>query len=184
MTTAVEWQEHSCKLILTRSCTFGWKAYSPSYSPRWTQLYTKYLVMERGNAVLYVQLGKVLYGTMSASWKDLSGHPYDGCVMNKTANRTQCMVLWHVYDLKISNVDSQTGNCIKLILCEGQSRTPNIPILLQGPGLAVQADLTSTFVTLEIRQAICWMAEPSPFHLETSLCSKLISIIDGREEIC
>ena len=125
MTTAVEWQEHSCKLILTRSCTFGWKAYSPSYSPRWTQLYTKYLVMERGNAVLYVQLGKVLYGTMSASmqfWKDLSGHllgdgfvpnPYDGCVMNKTANRTQCMFLWHVYDLKISNVDS--SKCEKVV---------------------------------------------------------------------
>ena len=31
------------------------------------ELYTKYLVMERGNAELYVQLGKALYGTMSAS---------------------------------------------------------------------------------------------------------------------
>ena len=63
------------------------------------------------NAILYAQLGKALHGTMSASmlfWKDLSGHllgdgfapnPYDGCVMNKTANGTKCTVLWHVYDL-------------------------------------------------------------------------------------
>jgi Reverse transcriptase (RNA-dependent DNA polymerase) len=80
-------------------------------------LYTKYLVKEKGKTVMYVQLDKALYGTLSASmlfWKDLSGHllrdgfvpnPYDSCVMNKIVNGAQCTVLWHVDDLKISHVD-------------------------------------------------------------------------------
>jgi hypothetical protein len=81
-------------------------------------LYTPYVVVEKGKNVIYVQLDKALYGTLSASllfWKDLSGellsagfvaNPYDSCVMNKTINGTQCTVLWHVDDLKISHVDA------------------------------------------------------------------------------
>jgi len=82
------------------------------------ELYSKYLVQEKGKAVMYVQLQKALYGTLSASllfWKDLSGHlgsegfkpnPYDSCVANKLVDGKQCTVLWHVDDLKISHVDS------------------------------------------------------------------------------
>jgi hypothetical protein len=80
-------------------------------------LYTKYVTTEHGKEVLYVQLQKALYGTLSAAmlfWKDLSGllsedgfvaNPYDSCVMNKMVNGSQCTVLWHVDDLKISHVD-------------------------------------------------------------------------------
>jgi hypothetical protein len=62
------------------------------------KLYTKYVTTEHGKSVLYVQLQKALYGTLSAAmlfWKDLSGHllkhgfkpnPYDSCVMNKMYN--------------------------------------------------------------------------------------------------
>ena len=32
--------------------------------------------------------------------------PYDICVANKTITRRQCTIIWHVYDLKISHVDS------------------------------------------------------------------------------
>ena len=81
-------------------------------------LYTQYTKLEHGKKVLYVQLDKALYGTLSAAilfWKDLSGHlleagfvanPYDSCVMNKTIKDSQCTVLWHVDDLKISHVDA------------------------------------------------------------------------------
>ena len=80
-------------------------------------LYTEYLVKENGKTILYVQLDKALYGTLSASmlfWKDLTAHlledgfvpnAYDSCVVNKVVNGTQCTVLWHVDDLKISHVD-------------------------------------------------------------------------------
>jgi hypothetical protein len=80
------------------------------------KLYTKYLGTERGKPVMYVQLQKALYGTLSAAmlfWKDLSGHlyaegfranPYDSCVMNKVVEGKQCTVLWHVDDLKVSHV--------------------------------------------------------------------------------
>jgi hypothetical protein len=81
-----------------------------------SELYTKYLGTERGKPVMYVQLQKALYGTLSAAmlfWKDLSGHlyaegfranPYDSCVMNKVTEGTQCTVLWHVDDLKVSHI--------------------------------------------------------------------------------
>ena len=101
------------------------------------ELYTKYQVKEKGKVVLYVQLGKALYGTLSASmlfWKDLSGHlladgfvpnPYDSCVMNKTVNGTQCTVLWHVDDLKISHVDiSECERVVALLNKRYGNETP------------------------------------------------------------
>jgi hypothetical protein len=64
-----------------------------------------------------VRLKKALYGTLQAAllfWEDLSENlkewgfklnPYDRCVANKEINGSQCTVLWHVDDLKISHVD-------------------------------------------------------------------------------
>jgi hypothetical protein len=81
-------------------------------------LYSKYVVMEKGKPVIYVKLLKALYGTLQAAllfWTALSGflisqgyvlNPYDPCVANKTINGKQCTILWHVDDLKISHVDS------------------------------------------------------------------------------
>jgi hypothetical protein len=81
-------------------------------------LYSKYIVMERGKPVIYVKLLKALYGTLQAAllfWTDLSEflvekgytlNPYDSCVANKTINGKQCTILWHVDDLKISHIDS------------------------------------------------------------------------------
>jgi hypothetical protein len=82
------------------------------------KLYSKYLVTDKGKSVMYVQLRKALYGTLSAAmlfWEDLSGHlkaeqgftanPYDSCVVNKIENGKQCTVLWHVDDLKVSHVE-------------------------------------------------------------------------------
>lgn len=84
-------------------------------------LYTKYLCTERGKSIMYVQLQKALYGTLSAAllfWKDLSAHlakegfepnPYDSCVVNKMVDGKQCTVVWHVDDLKISHVDGRVN---------------------------------------------------------------------------
>jgi hypothetical protein len=87
-------------------------------------LYTKYITTENGEPVLYVQLQKALYGTLSAAilfWKDLSGHlskegfkpnPYDSCVMNKMVDGKQCTVLWHVDNLNRSHVDGNVNEGI------------------------------------------------------------------------
>ena len=49
-------------------------------------------------------------------WKDLTGYlveqgfelnPYDECVANKQINGSQCMVLWHVDDMKISHISDK-----------------------------------------------------------------------------
>jgi hypothetical protein len=80
-------------------------------------LYRKYVQTENGKQVLYVALKKALYGTLKAAllfWKKLTSklkewgfviNPYDSCVANKDINGTQCTILWHVDDLKISHVD-------------------------------------------------------------------------------
>jgi hypothetical protein len=78
------------------------------------ELYTKFLSKENGKDVMYVQLAKALYGTLQAAmlfWKDLTGYfitfgfvlnPYDNYVANKTIDGTQCTILWHVDNLKIT----------------------------------------------------------------------------------
>jgi Reverse transcriptase (RNA-dependent DNA polymerase) len=81
------------------------------------KLYRKFILIENGKPVLYVELQKALYGTLKAAllfWKRLSSqliewgftlNPYDTCVANKVIKGSQCTILWHVDDLKISHVD-------------------------------------------------------------------------------
>ena len=89
------------------------------------EVYTKFVVMERGKKVIYVELKKDLYGTLRAAllfWQRLTAqlkewgfevNPYDWCVVNKTIAGKQCTIVWHVDDLKISHVEaSAVGDII------------------------------------------------------------------------
>ena len=79
--------------------------------------YTEYLHIQHGKPVIYVLLEKALYGTLQAAllfWKDFSNtiqelgfvlNPYDRCVANLPINGSQCTILWHVDDIKISHID-------------------------------------------------------------------------------
>jgi Reverse transcriptase (RNA-dependent DNA polymerase) len=81
------------------------------------KLYRKYIQTINGKQVLYVELKKALYGMMRAAllfWKLLTSklvamgfeiNPYNWCVANKTINKKQCTILWHVDNLKISHED-------------------------------------------------------------------------------
>ena len=89
------------------------------------EIYKKYVVIEKGVPVLYVQLMNALYGTLKAALlfykklvNDLKSigfiiNPYDFCVANKFINGKQMTIIWHVDDLKISHVD---GNEITKII--------------------------------------------------------------------
>jgi len=78
--------------------------------------------MEGKKKVLYLRLKKALYGTLKAAllfWRRLSNvlqtwgfkiNPYDKCVANKMINESQCTIVWHVDDLKISHVDKSVVN--------------------------------------------------------------------------
>ena len=81
------------------------------------EMYAPYVTWEGRQKVMYVELLKALYGTIKATklfWEKMMNHlvkdwgftinPYDSCVVNKTINGTQCMIVWHVDDLKISHV--------------------------------------------------------------------------------
>ena len=83
------------------------------------EIYKKYIVVENGTPVLYVQLMNALYGTLKAALlfykklvKDLESigfviNPYDFCVANKMINGKQMTIIWHVDDLKISHADEK-----------------------------------------------------------------------------
>ena len=83
-----------------------------------SEMYGEYVVMEKGEQVMYMELLKALYGTLRAArlfWQKLSKqlidewgfvpNKYDDCVVNKTINGHQMTVAWHVDDLKVSHVD-------------------------------------------------------------------------------
>jgi hypothetical protein len=101
------------------------------------KLYRKYVQIEKGKKVLYVQLKKALYGTLKAAllfWKKLTEkieewgfviNPYDWCVANKIINKKQCTIIWHVDDLKISHVDAEVNtHVISLINNEFGQEAP------------------------------------------------------------
>ena len=84
------------------------------------QMYREYVVIERGEQVMYMELLKALYGTLRAAqlfWQKLSKqlidvwgfvpNKYDDCVVNKTINGSQMTVVWHMDDLKVSHVDDK-----------------------------------------------------------------------------
>ena len=83
-------------------------------------MYNEYVVIEKGEKAMYMELLKALYGTLRAArlfWQKLSKqlidvwgftpNKYDNCVVNKTIDGHQMTVVWHVDDLKVSHVDSK-----------------------------------------------------------------------------
>ena len=86
------------------------------------EMYKDYVVVEKGEQVMYMELLKALYGTLRAArlfWQKLSKqlideweftpNKYDDCVVNKMSNGQQVTVVWHVDDLKVSHVDAAEG---------------------------------------------------------------------------
>ena len=89
------------------------------------EMYEPYVLIEQGERVLYLELLKQLYGTVKAAqlfWERLAKHlvtdwgftlnPYDQCVANKMINGSQCTIVWHMDDLKISYVQEEVVNNI------------------------------------------------------------------------
>ena len=83
------------------------------------EMYGEYVVMEKGEQDMYMELLKALYGTLHAAclfWQKLSKqlidmwgfvpNEYDDCMVNKTINGSQMTVLWHMDNLKVSHVDA------------------------------------------------------------------------------
>ena len=83
-----------------------------------SEMYKEYVVMEKGEQVMYMELLKALYSTLCAAclfWQKLSKqlidvwgftpNKYDDCVVNKTINGHQMTMVWCVDNLKVSHVD-------------------------------------------------------------------------------
>ena len=78
-----------------------------------------YIVIERGEWVMYMELLKALYRTLRTArlfWQKLAKqlidiwgfvpNKYNDCVVNKMINGHQMTVVWHVNDLKVSHMDA------------------------------------------------------------------------------
>ena len=83
-------------------------------------MYKDYVVTERGEKVMYMELLKALYSTLHAAclfWEKLSKqlidvwgftrNKYNDCVVNKTIKGHQMTVVWHMDDLKVSHIESK-----------------------------------------------------------------------------
>ena len=84
------------------------------------ELYGQYVVEEKGECIVYMELLKALYGTLQAmrlfweiwqsklidKWNFIPNR-YDICVVNKVVNGKQLTVAWHVNDLKVTHVDKK-----------------------------------------------------------------------------
>ena len=83
-----------------------------------SEMYKEYVMIEKGEQVMYMELLKALYGTLHTAhlfWQKLSKqlidvwgftpNKYDNCVVNKTINGHQMTVVGHMDDLKVSHVD-------------------------------------------------------------------------------
>ena len=85
-------------------------------------LYGPHVVFEKGRKVLYVQVLHPIYGMLIAAlrWyqhfkKDPEGigfefNPYDPCVANRTVNKNQQTIHFHVDNLKSSHVDPKVND--------------------------------------------------------------------------
>jgi hypothetical protein len=77
------------------------------------------VVIEGSQKVLYMHITKAIYGLLVSAmlfYKKLvtdlikygfEVNPYDPCVANKIVNGNQMPVSWHLYDLKISHMDTK-----------------------------------------------------------------------------
>ena len=85
------------------------------------EIYSPYIVLEKGKKVLYCEAQNAIYGTLKAALlfnkkliKDLVDYgfavnPYDVCVWNKTVQGKQLTAIFHVNDMKVSHVDPQVN---------------------------------------------------------------------------
>ena len=84
------------------------------------EMYEDYIMMEKGEQVMYMELLKALYGTLRTAhlfWQKLSKqlidvwgfvpNKYDDCMVTKIVNGHQMTVVWHVDNLKMSHMDAK-----------------------------------------------------------------------------
>ena len=93
-------------------------------------MYGPFVVFEKNERVIYVQVLKAIYGMLQAAllWyqkfktdlesKGYEFNPYDACVANKMINGKQHTIVFHVDDLKCSHVDPKVNDTFLLWLNE------------------------------------------------------------------
>ena len=143
------------------------------------ELYRKYIEIENGKIVLYVEAWKAIYGMLKAALlfylKFLNGlksigfalNPYDVCVANKIINGKQMTVVWHVDDFKVSHVEeAEVKHFLQLI--KDNYEDPEIGLVKISHGrvhnfLGMTLDFTSDGeVKIDMREYVSKMIDAFP----------------------
>ena len=84
--------------------------------------YREFVVLERGEKVLYLHIFRAIYGLLvsailfykkfraSIESQGFKVNPYDPCVANKLVHGSQMTVMWHVDDVKSSHKNSKVND--------------------------------------------------------------------------
>jgi len=125
--------------------------------------YQPFITYENGTRVLYLQLLKAMYGTLTAAllWYRMFAeyimelgfelNAYDLCVGNKMVNGTQFTICWYVDDLKLSHVDSkEVTKMIKLI--EDKFGSMNVSRGLKHTYLGINFEIKNGKVEILMRE--------------------------------
>ena len=104
------------------------------------ETYRGYVVTERGKKVLYVVVLRAIYGMLEAAmlwYKELRRklesigfemNPYDPCVANRTVNKKQHTVRFHVDDILSSHMDKKVNDQFHLWLKETFGKLKDVKV--------------------------------------------------------
>ena len=82
------------------------------------ETYQEYVSQRHGQAYIYCHVNVAIDGN----------HPCDWCVANKDIDGSQCTIVWHVNDLKISHKDSDVVDKVIASLKEEYGQVGEITV--------------------------------------------------------
>ena len=166
------------------------------------KMYRPFVVVEKGEPVIYVELLRALYGTLRAArlfWEKLTAvikewgfivNPYDSCVANKTINGSQCTITWHIDDLKISHKEESVVSSIieQIQATFGQQGELSISRGKRHDYLGMYLDYSEPGqLIVDMRTAIQSIIDDVPKEFkgvaQTPAASHLFNLQDGAEQL-
>ena len=165
------------------------------------ELYRKYIEIENGKVVLYVEAWKAIYGTLKAALlfyrKFVKGlksigfkiNPYDPCCANRIVNGKQMTIVWHVDDFKVSHAEeSELDKFIQWV--KDNYEDPDIGLVKVTRGkvhsfLGMVLDFTSDGeVKIDMREYVAKMIADFPYDdVKTATTPAANHLFDVRDDV-
>ena len=158
--------------------------------------YKDFVTKEKGVKVIYVQLLKAMYGTITAPLlcynifadslikMDFEINPYDLCVANKMVDGSQMTICWYVDDLKISHTNEERVNEV-VAKIESQFGKMNVVHGNKHTYLGMDVQIEDRKVSIEMPEYLgeCIIAFGEPINsVATSPATRMLHTINPEAE--